>query len=453
MMSGLVTETAARNIRRLARSRAFDAAWYSRAYPDVAASGLDPAEHYLWLGARLGRSPLPPGGSAGETTVSQASLAGATLIDALFVDGTGGTASTVYRVDRIAAGLAAQGWSVRTVKPAELALVDELLTPQFVIIHRAPFSAAYSAFVDAMRARGSIIVYDIDDLLFDEELIPQIDAVQYMTSAQQRHFRSVIRSCLDFILAADFCTTSTVTLARAIKVLGKPAARVRNSLSVSNLDRFAVLQRRPTGRPSPFTIGYYSGTNTHQADFAPVAPALARIMAKHDDIHFRLVGALDLASFPNLAAFERPPQPGASARITRVGLMPHDVMIRDQLVCDLILAPLQVGDPFCEAKSELKFFEAALTGCPVIASPTVPYREATEDGRLATLASTTEEWEAALTAVYDDYDAALARAEGAYQEVCKGFSETAAATEAIAAYGDFLAWRYDRARLRAAAGV
>lgn len=35
----------------------FDRAWYLRTYPDVAASGLDPVEHYLRIGAREGRAP------------------------------------------------------------------------------------------------------------------------------------------------------------------------------------------------------------------------------------------------------------------------------------------------------------------------------------------------------------------------------------------------------------
>jgi len=37
----------------------FDANWYVRRYPDVLLSGMDPAEHYLWLGKRLGRRPKP----------------------------------------------------------------------------------------------------------------------------------------------------------------------------------------------------------------------------------------------------------------------------------------------------------------------------------------------------------------------------------------------------------
>ncbi|HEX7852812.1 MAG TPA: rhamnan synthesis F family protein [Sphingobium sp.] len=37
----------------------FNAAWYLEEYPDVAQLGMDPLEHYLWLGKRLGRRTEP----------------------------------------------------------------------------------------------------------------------------------------------------------------------------------------------------------------------------------------------------------------------------------------------------------------------------------------------------------------------------------------------------------
>lgn len=38
-------------------SEFFDADWYRREYPDVAALRMDPVEHFLWLGHRIGRNP------------------------------------------------------------------------------------------------------------------------------------------------------------------------------------------------------------------------------------------------------------------------------------------------------------------------------------------------------------------------------------------------------------
>jgi hypothetical protein len=37
----------------------FDAKWYRRRYPDVAAAGVDPASHYFHFGAAEGRAPGP----------------------------------------------------------------------------------------------------------------------------------------------------------------------------------------------------------------------------------------------------------------------------------------------------------------------------------------------------------------------------------------------------------
>ncbi|WP_198302014.1 glycosyltransferase family 2 protein [Croceicoccus marinus] len=41
------------------QSGLFDENWYRTQYPDVADAGIDPVEHYLWIGAHLGRNPSP----------------------------------------------------------------------------------------------------------------------------------------------------------------------------------------------------------------------------------------------------------------------------------------------------------------------------------------------------------------------------------------------------------
>jgi hypothetical protein len=48
-----------RHVQQVAASPEFDAAWYVARYPDVAASGLDPALHYATIGAGEGRQPGP----------------------------------------------------------------------------------------------------------------------------------------------------------------------------------------------------------------------------------------------------------------------------------------------------------------------------------------------------------------------------------------------------------
>lgn len=47
------------NVQRLRGSELFDRDWYLAEYPDVANSGMDPAEHYLLFGVHEGRDPGP----------------------------------------------------------------------------------------------------------------------------------------------------------------------------------------------------------------------------------------------------------------------------------------------------------------------------------------------------------------------------------------------------------
>lgn len=47
------------DVEAIRASDLFDARWYVETYPDVKLLELDPAEHYLWLGARLERNPSP----------------------------------------------------------------------------------------------------------------------------------------------------------------------------------------------------------------------------------------------------------------------------------------------------------------------------------------------------------------------------------------------------------
>ncbi|MEK9173784.1 MAG: glycosyltransferase, partial [Patescibacteria group bacterium] len=59
---------------------------------------------------------------------------------------------------------------------------------------------------------------------------------------------------------------------------------------------------------------------------------------------------------------------------------------------DINVAPLELGNPFCEAKSELKFFEAGLLGVPTVAVANETYKGAINDGVDGFVAASEEEW-------------------------------------------------------------
>jgi hypothetical protein len=69
---------------------------------------------------------------------------------------------------------------------------------------------------------------------------------------------------------------------------------------------------------------------------------------------------------------------------------------------DVNLAPLTPGSRFNEAKSAIKWLEAALTETPTVASPTEPFRDALADGVNGLLARTEDDWFAAIDGLLRD---------------------------------------------------
>jgi hypothetical protein len=69
---------------------------------------------------------------------------------------------------------------------------------------------------------------------------------------------------------------------------------------------------------------------------------------------------------------------------------------------DVNLAPLEPGSRFNEAKSAIKWLEAALVETPTVASPTEPFCEAIRVGENGVLASSPDEWHDAIAALLAD---------------------------------------------------
>ena len=118
---------------------------------------------------------------------------------------------------------------------------------------------------------------------------------------------------------------------------------------------------------------------------------------------------LDIEEFP---AFR-----GLEDRIEWRNFVPLSRLPEEISQFDINIAPLEVGNPFCEAKSELKFFEAALVDVPTIASPTGPFRRAIRHGVTGFLAADAGQWLEAAIALVDDPALRHRMARAAHREV------------------------------------
>ena len=139
-------------------------------------------------------------------------------------------------------------------------------------------------------------------------------------------------------------------------------------------------------------LGYLSGTTTHDRDWWEVEPAVVEVMARHPETELWLGGHLTPSHVLEPVA----------DRVRRLPVLPWYELpgvLRD---LDVNLAPLEAVGLFNEAKSAIKWLEAALAGTPTVASPTEPFREAVNPGVNGMLAAKPEEWVDALDLLIAD---------------------------------------------------
>ena len=331
-----------------------------------------------------------------------------------------------YRVYNMAEGLREFGYRVH-VMPFER--LDDVRrhrwTATALVLFRAeedPLAGIGPALAYA-RAHGMRVVYDVDDLVFDPELAERIDGLRLMGPYQRRRFIGALSRRRRLMQRCDLVTVSTEALAREAEKLGLPAAVVPNCLNGEQLRLAAALPPHTGG--ATVRVAYLSGSRTHRRDFRECEAALLMAMRRHRHLRFRIVGYLDLD--PAWAEF--------GERIERVPFLPPAEMLRSVGECDINLAPLELGNPFCEGKSELKFFEAALVNVPTIASPTATLAAAIEDGVTGLLAGDENGWGRAFDALVTSAARRHAIGEAARQAALSRYTLRTVAPLAAAALG------------------
>ena len=294
-----------------------------------------------------------------------------------------------YRVFNMAETLRAAGYAVHVMPFDRLEDVCRYRwRAEALVLFRAEYDRLVGVEQVLRYARevGMRVVYDIDDLVFDPRLADRIDGVSAMGPMERRQTVAAMSRRRRLLLACDLVTVSTTPLARAVAQLGRPSAVVPNTLNAAQLRLAAEIAQRPRPKREHVWIGYFSGTPTHRRDFAVCERALLALMERHSEVRFRAVGYLELG-----AQWER-----YGDRVERIGLLNPDDLLRLMAETDINLAPLEPGNPFCESKSELKFFEAALVGVPTVASATEPFLGAIEDGVSGVIVCDPADWRDAL---------------------------------------------------------
>jgi len=347
-------------------------------------------------GARVSAGPVkqPASGTAVAAAhilgIPVGDVASAHAFDVVYAIGCWEGESKRYRVHNLAKELEKQGLNVRVMPFEHIAtLCDEEISARAVVLFRAPFdpSTRVDLFLDYAKRKGIKVVFDVDDAVFEPDIIDQIDGFRLLPEVDQERYIRGVHQYRKLLLAADLVTVPTEYLRARAAHLGKPVSVIPNSINDVQQNIANELLAQPRVLGEVVRIGYFSGSHTHQADFAQCADALFEVMREHPSVVFRVVGYLDLESRWDEFA----------ERIERIEFLSYQDMLRVLHECDINIAPLDLESIFCHGKSELKYFEAGLVGVPTVASATDTYTRAIEHEVDGFVLKSMPEWKGVLT--------------------------------------------------------
>jgi O-antigen biosynthesis protein len=293
------------------------------------------------------------------------------------------------------------------------------------IFHRTLSTPLLKKLIGEIKKQGKEIIFETDDLVFDPKYLEHMDYFKHMNALERKLYEKGVGGEIIEDPYLKTCTTTTSFLAEKLREYGKQVFISKNKLSIWDIETAeAIINQKKPKEDDKVRIGYLSGTISHNKDFATVQEALLRVMEKFPEVILFLAGPLDVS--PAFGSMKE--------RIVRSKFVSRKKHFENISKIDINIAPLEQGNPYCEAKSELKFFEAGILGVPTVATATQTFREAINDGVDGFVASDTEEWTEKLAKLIQDRDLRKKMGEKAREKTLKAYSTKNSYNEEYYAY-------------------
>lgn len=280
---------------------------------------------------------------------------------------------------------------------SDVVCVDQLKISQvgqyrYVILYRLEYNRKVNKIIDEANRSGSSIWFSIDDFVFD------FQAIKDLAFLQQPEYATFPDRCAGIAKTMELCDGILVSTEALKKQVEKefPGIIVRVQRNKASLEMQALARKalmRPKAEEATVTLGYFSGSPTHDADFAMIAPSLARILNRHPNVRLKLVGKVTVPDA--VRGFEN--------RIDLVSFRPWEELEEMYRDIDVNLMPVE-DTVFHECKSENKWLEAALTATPTVASFNKELARVITSGTDGFLCRDSQEWMDTLEKLVTDQD-------------------------------------------------
>lgn len=288
--------------------------------------------------------------------------------------------SSRYRMEHLKEELLYQGVHGEVIETSDLKNDINWDEIGALVIYRCRYMEKLPAFMDEAKKHGVPILYDIDDYIYDYDSIKELPFMKDEEYKDFEEYSGLIRKCMD---ESDGIIVSTENLAATVRK-HMPEKRVyvnRNVASAEMLVLSTKAQSKKRTNKKDVVLGYFSGSNTHSADFELISDTLLEFMKTHSNVYLKIVGCLELSKGFN----------GVADRIIREGFMPWQELPCSIAGVDINLMPLE-NTLFHRCKSENKWMEAALVKVPTIASYNDEMELATKDGENIILCHSLDDW-------------------------------------------------------------
>lgn len=438
----------------------FDAKLYRERAGIGDASMLDILQHFIATGRRAGLTATVTESLEGECNRLQGELAAsqaraetlarcAGIIEALppsprqfrvlYVSGASNIPSHQYRVTNYIAALRHAGIDGDWIDAGQCDHhLEKLQTASIVIFWRVGHTEAVARFLAAARALHLPTVFDVDDYVFEPEIanLKFIDGIRFVPSHELEAYHHGVRVYRTMLLSCQFATFTTQFLVERGCELGRQSFLLPNGLDEAYLK---AQPRPPHSNGGRVIIGYTPGTRTHQKDIRVAAGAIARVLKEYPNAVLRIVGDFDIDEIAEWRDCRR--------QIEHDFTIGRDHVRAATLQFDINIAPVELENPFTEAKSELKYFEPACLGVPSIVSATRVFQDAVRAGETGFVATTQDDWYRALAALVADAGLRQRIGQAARTHALEAYGQEGIGAKARQVYAEIIAaWRKGQGR-------
>ena len=325
--------------------------------------------------------------------------------------------ATRYRIEHFREQLAVAGYASDCLE-LEKDLKVDLKGYSSVVLYRLTDIAFTEKLAAQARALSVPVYYDIDDLVFDYD---KISYLEFLKGRDYQNFRQMTQQVHRCMELSDGFITSTETLAEELRAEfpEKPVTVRRNVCSMEMQILSAEAYENRTEEGEIVRIGYFSGSHTHDRDFAVVEELLVEIMQKYPNVHLVMGGVFDTVRFDSY-----------QERITKLPFMDWQKLPEAIANTDINLMPLE-DTRFHACKSENKWMEAALVHVPSILSANEEMRRVIKDGEDGILCADEQQWREGLTRLIEDGELRRTIAENAHRTVLERYTTDGTGRAAI----------------------